>query len=269
MKASRFIPCLVLTVALAACGDPSAVDDAAWGSGGAGGDGEGALDPDADHLTNAEEAALGTDPQDPDTDGDGYLDGDEVLEGTDPLDPASRIYTGGWPYQREKGSIVDPGFDSSPGVGAVMPRLVAYDQHGELVDLYDFALHGRPIVIDLSALWCQACRDLATWLEGEPSIFDDNPALSPIRDKVNAGEIYWITVIFEDGAGDAAVPADATLWATTYPNPTIPVLADNDRETFSYMFPGAYPNLQILEEDMTFRYYDRFDYESALMTLLP
>ncbi len=48
-------------------------------------DGDG--DPDGDGLTNAEEEAAGTDPNNADTDGDGHSDGDEVATGTDPLDP--------------------------------------------------------------------------------------------------------------------------------------------------------------------------------------
>ncbi len=40
---------------------------------------------DHDGLTNAEEAALGTDPYNSDTDGDGYLDGEEVFSSHDPL----------------------------------------------------------------------------------------------------------------------------------------------------------------------------------------
>ncbi len=45
------------------------------------------VDSDGDGLTDAEEAALGTDPNNPDTDGDGLSDGDEVLvHDTDPLD---------------------------------------------------------------------------------------------------------------------------------------------------------------------------------------
>jgi hypothetical protein len=46
-----------------------------------------ALDSDGDGLSDEEEAALGTDPDDPDTDGDGFSDGEEVDAGTDPLDP--------------------------------------------------------------------------------------------------------------------------------------------------------------------------------------
>ena len=41
---------------------------------------------DNDGLSDGEEIALGTDPNNPDSDGDGILDGQEVLDGTNPLD---------------------------------------------------------------------------------------------------------------------------------------------------------------------------------------
>jgi thiol-disulfide isomerase/thioredoxin len=251
---------------LVAC-DESAADDDSEGS--AGGSIDPTADTDTDYLTDADEAALGTDPLNPDTDGDTYLDGDEVLESTDPLDPASRIYRGGWPYQRNKSSIADPGWSGGPAIGSVAPRFIAIDQFGEEVDLYDFALHDKPIVIDLSAIWCDACKDVADWLGGEPSMLDDQPDLAPIVDMVDAGQIYWITVIFEDGAGAAADPANAKAWADAYPQQRIAVLADNDRQLFDYLFPGGYPSLQVLNPDMTFRFYDRFDWQGALRSLLP
>ena len=46
-----------------------------------------AIDFDADGLPNADELALGTDPEDPDSDGDGDPDGHELANGGDPLDP--------------------------------------------------------------------------------------------------------------------------------------------------------------------------------------
>ena len=51
--------------------------------------GTGVTDTDGDGLTDEEEEALGTDPENPDTDGDGLSDGEEVLGEmvSDPLDP--------------------------------------------------------------------------------------------------------------------------------------------------------------------------------------
>jgi hypothetical protein len=46
-------------------------------------------DSDSDRLSDADEAAIGTDPNNPDSDGDGYYDGDEANLGTDPFDPGS------------------------------------------------------------------------------------------------------------------------------------------------------------------------------------
>ena len=50
---------------------------------------EGALDPDGDGLTNAQEVAAGTDPFRADTDGDEFPDGYEVAAGSNPLNPQS------------------------------------------------------------------------------------------------------------------------------------------------------------------------------------
>jgi hypothetical protein len=224
-------------------------------------------DADGDYLTDSQEAELGTDPHNPDSDGDGYLDGDEVLEASDPLDPDSRIYSGGWPYQRFKDDIDDPGFGATPEIGAVVPRLLAYDQHGELVDLYDFALHGRRVVIDLSAFWCNPCKELAAWLAGETQLGGD-ATFDAIPPLIDAGEIYWVTIVFEDSLGNPAGPDEAALWYQTYPHPRVAVLADDDRAMFDYLFPGGYPSIHVLDEGMRFVLYNRYDYRAALEQLL-
>ncbi len=257
---------MALALLLAGCSSETPRDPS--GDGGAGG-GDPSADGDADYLSDAEEASLGTDPLDPDSDDDGYLDGDEVLEQTDPLDPESKIYRGGWPYQRFKDDIADPGFGGAAEAGAVLPRLVSVDQFGDTVDLYDFAMHGKPVVIDLSAGWCAACLEMAAWLEGEAPDLAGDASFNAIPEMVAAGEIYWITVVFEDAAATPADGADVAQWYGEYPNPHVAVLADDDRALFDHLWPGAYPFVTVIESDMTLRVYDRFDYKPALASLLP
>jgi hypothetical protein len=244
---------------LVACGgsDPEAPPPAPSGG-----------DADADYLSDGEEAALGTDPARPDSDGDGYLDGDEVREETDPLDAESRIYEGGWPYQRFKDDLADPGFDGVAEVGAAVPRFVAVDQHGERVDLYDYALHDRPVVLDLSAGWCGACREIAAWLEGEPNSLAIPAELDVIPARVAAGDILWVTIYFQDPSSSPADADDVAAWYASYPHPRIAVLADTDQVMLEWLWPGGYPSIQVLEPDMTLRAYDRYDYLPALASLL-
>lgn len=245
---------LVPLIAVAACGGKPAIPPD--------------QDSDHDYLPDVVEPQYGTDPRNPDTDGDGYLDGDEVLVGTDPTDPKSRIYRGGWPFQRLKDRIQDPGFDGTAKVGATAPHFIAVDQFGQKVDLYDYAFHGKPVVIDLSAGWCDSCKQIAAWLDGQPPTFALPPELAAIPGKVKAGDVYWITIYFQNAMSAPAQAADVAAWAAQYPNPRVAVLADTSQAMFNHMFPGGYPNINVLGDDMTFRTYERFDYRAALETLV-
>ena len=61
----------------------------------------------------------------------------------------------------------------------------------------------------------------------------------------------------------------AHSWAKSFPNDKVTVLADDSHAMFDYLFPGGYPSIQVIGEDMTLLSYDRFDYEPALQSLLP
>ena len=46
------------------------------------------------------------------------------------------------------------------------------------------------------------------------------------------------------------------------------VLAHDERALYSHVFPGSFPSIVALGEDMSVRAYSRFDYTVALMSLL-
>ncbi|MDP6935652.1 MAG: hypothetical protein QGG40_22220, partial [Myxococcota bacterium] len=230
-------------------------------------------------LTDYEEVVTyGSDPNDTDTDDDGYSDFEESHAGTDPLDGASVIYTGGWPYNPGKESIGDPSFDAdndgeidAGGLGDTVPRLIAMDQFGEEMDLYDLAGQGVPVAMDLSTGWCAPCQAVASWLEGSGDIsdyvwYDESYEIVP--ELVNSGQVLWITILYEDADHDDATPELAVSWYETYPHPLIPVVVDEDKEMHGWIRPSGIPNVNMLDEDMTLTTYSDRGLEDAFAFLV-
>jgi hypothetical protein len=235
-----------VAVGLAGCGGEDPCGDRAHLSGGiCVQDADERADTDGDGLFDAEEERLGTDPTADDTDGDGYRDGDELDEGSDPLDPASVIYEGGWPYNPRKNALPAPGAEGGPAViGEPFARLQAYDQYGDVVDLYDFSGHGKDVVVHIVAIWAHAW-ELSDWLGGDGSGY---PQYTALHEQVAAGELYWVTLVTEDIEGSAPDVDDVALWAETFPHERIPVLAANAAVAEAYVW--VYPTLYLLDDSM-------------------
>lgn len=163
------------------------------------------LDADGDGLTDEEEAALGTDPNNADTDGDGFEDGDEVDAGTD----ASVCWSvpEGWP---NCSALADGVSGEGWGDGEVIPAFKMIDQYGVEVDSYDF--YGMVMLIDVSAEWCGPCQQAA-------------PGLETFYQQHKADGIMPLTVMIEDKAGNLADTETALRWATDY-GLTLPVTTD-------------------------------------------
>ena len=83
------------------------------------------------------------------------------------------------------------------------------DQHGETVELYEY--YGKVIVIDLSAMWCSVCKNIAA--TGDEWVA-----------KYGAEDFIWLTVLLTDAGNQDPDLQDLQDWATAY-GITVPVLA--------------------------------------------
>jgi hypothetical protein len=213
-----------------------------------------ACDPDGDLLSLRHERALGTDPRQADSDGDGLSDGVEdhvfftdpakadsdgdggddgweVSVDLDPLDPASHRYVGGWPHlDAASKNVLEVGAPGIATVGEPLRRLRLRDQHGDRVDLYDFALASVPTVLMVTDE--VALHQTFAWLAGEVDspAFAEIPQARALREAVHVGGLRLILVAsLGTGAHQEATDDDVRRVALAAPYRDlrqVPVLRD-------------------------------------------
>lgn len=148
--------------------------------------------------------------------------------------PANR-----WPSQPPPNCTVGEGFE----VGDVVPDLRLRDQFGDEVSLWQFT--GNVVLLDVGTLWCRPCQVQAQsteeiWQEFQPLGF------------------VYLTVLQEDGSGDAVDRTDLEVWANDVPQPpaadpiTAPVLADfhGAAGTAAVIRNGQYPAVLLIGRDL-------------------
>ena len=206
-------------------------------------------DSDGDGLQDAEEVnEYGTDPSSADSDGDSYEDSWEIAEGTDPSDPESVIYAGGWPYNPEKSGpdIADAVAD----VGETFAQISLLDQWGDLVDLHDLTGQGKPIAIDISAMWCGPCQGLADWLANGNDSYGFENYWPSVDNKIHNGDVYWVTVLGQDGGGSVPDLSDLENWYQSFPDELVPVVTDTSDNAVVYKYmSGGWPSIYLLDEN--------------------
>ncbi|HCH66506.1 MAG: hypothetical protein CL927_01815 [Deltaproteobacteria bacterium] len=186
-----------------------------------------------------------------DSDGDGYLDIWEIAEGTDPEDADSRIYTGGWPYNPDK----DEHAADAPGrfdgdVGSKLARFSLSDQHGDIVDIYDYYNEDTPVLIDISAMWCGPCNYISECLAGGSNSYCSiNSALPEL---INSEQIRWVTIIDQTPRGAETTVGHLEAWDEDYPNEYIAVLGGEGVTAVSdQMLANGWPTVYMFEADLT------------------
>lgn len=227
-------------------------------------------DPDEDGLTNKEERELGTKAREADSDGDGQYDGAEVEGGADPNDASSLVYDGYWPFQNHKddyGTALED-FSGNAARTQFVPRVIGRDQFGNDVDLYDFAGHDKPILIDVSAAWCGPCQQMAAWLDhmpGTEGIYLDQ--YDNVRTAIDEGEVIWITFIAQNTSGGNAGGPTVANWYDDFPHPDVPVLVDSNQAFTAWMGLEAFPTTMWVNPDMTIEAYQAGDNTRGLERL--
>lgn len=214
-------------------------------------------DSDGDGLDDLLEEQNGTDPNAVDSDDDGYTDFQEVDAGTDPADSSSVIYTCGWPYNTGKSDLDALTMDDSASSGDTIGNFQAMDQCGESVSLHDFGGQKKFVLLDVSADWCGPCNSMAAWLEGEAGYgsFDSN--YPGVREAIDSGEMYWVTVI--DGT-----KSEVNNWRNKYPHSEIPVLHDKNGQMATHINLNYFPSIMLLNTKMKIVSWKYDDYSKAL-----
>ena len=139
--------------------------------------------------------------------------------------------------------------------GDTFPHFQAIDQFGETVDIYDFANNeGKYILVEMGAAWCSPCHSLASWFAWDEEEIKSKPfwreKYNIIKDLVKNGDIYFITILYEDEFHDNATYDTAYEWYDTYPDDHIPVLVDENKLLHSIIRPTGIPAVTLLAPDM-------------------
>ncbi|NVB43384.1 hypothetical protein G6O69_36505 [Pseudenhygromyxa sp. WMMC2535] len=163
-----------------------------------------------------------------------------------------------------EGTVTGPGIDvcddlpiHAPGpavLGEQAPHWVSVDQDGEAFHLCTLG-GDKPIFLDASAAWCDPCKSIAEWI----STNEGRNTLAPwavLRDQLEAGELSWVTVLFNGPSSDTAVSiADAHNWHEAFPSELVVVAIDPEFDIYPAGFSsGGLPSFAAIDE--YFRWYD-------------
>ncbi|MAF43133.1 MAG: hypothetical protein CMI54_03040 [Parcubacteria group bacterium] len=143
----------------------------------------------------------------------------------------------------------DPGVDWNSCGGAEDEHpcnILSFDHDNQPFDLYTF--FGRPIVVDLSAMWCGPCRSAAAHAQEVQDLYVDE-------------DLVYITILVENVNREPPTIDDIRSWANEFGNVTSPVVAGN-RSMLASSGTGTWgvegwPTFYYIDREMVTRDIDR------------
>jgi hypothetical protein len=208
-------------------------------------------DSDGDGLHDGEEQLfLGTDPTRADSDGDGVEDGAEVELGLDPLDSGSSGYELGWPqapavFKDELSGDVLP---AVLAVGSRVPRTWLLDAANQSVDLYDFAGHGRPV---LMITFPDGFADIVDRFLEMGDVASPNTAGLSTYQRYAEGLVDVVPIVTSryDGALQSYLPPSPVYTESRCVSQSLQCLIDVQFSLWNYLEQPESPNIWLLLDD--------------------
>jgi hypothetical protein len=136
-------------------------------------------------------------------------------------------------------------------LGQLLPHAQLVDQYGDLVDIYDFAQDGRPVVLQLSAGWCYYGWMIGDglWGDDDRGLAGDYPALF---DAIRTGEVHHLTVFVHGFEQDT--PEDSAVldeFMSRHPDASQPAMLDDG--SLLPLVEWGFPTMLVLDEDLRIR----------------